>query len=99
MAITYVNGDISADTTSVSSVTGLAWVSHNAADLAIVAWALLNTATPTLDAALTSSSNVVDTNVRGIIGTKATAGSESGAFSLTCDAPSSNRMAAALAIY
>lgn len=99
MAITYVNGDISADTTSVSSVTGLAWVSHNAADLAIVAWALLNTATPTLDAALTSSSNVVDTNVRGIIGTKSTAGSESGAFTLTCDAPSANRMAAALAIY
>lgn len=99
MAITYVDGDVSADTTSVSSVTGLNWVSHNASDLAIVAWALLNTATPTLDAALTSSSNVVDTNVRGIIGTKVTSGSESGAFSLTCDAPSANRMAGAFVLY
>jgi hypothetical protein len=99
MAVTYVDGDVSADTTSVSSVTGLAWVSHNAADLAIVGWALLNTATPTLDAALTNSSNQVDTNVRGIIGTKVTAGSESGAISLTCDGASANRMAGALALY
>lgn len=99
MAVTYVDGDVSADTTSVSSVTGLTWVSHNAADLAIVPWALVNTATPTLDATLTNSSNQVDTNVRGIIGTKATSGSESGAISLTCDAPGANRMAAALALY
>lgn len=97
--VSYVGGDVSSSTTSVSALAGLNWISHLAGDLAIVPWALVNTATLTQDPGLTSSANVVDTNVRGIIGTDVTSGSESGAISLNCDGANANRMSAALAIY
>lgn len=93
--------DASSQTTSASTLPGVTWMSHLAGDVPILAWALVNTATPSLDATFTTPTggNVVDTNVRGIIATKTTTGSESGDVSLSCDAPSANRMVGALALF
>lgn len=94
---TYVAGDATSQTASASTLPGLTWPAHTASDLAVLGWAQVNTAAPSLDGTFTSQANVVDTNVRGIIASRVTTGSESGDVSLSSD--TANRQAAAMALY
>jgi hypothetical protein len=99
---TYVDGDVSNGTTSVTALSGLAWVAHGADDLALFLLAF-GDSTITLssfDSAFTSVSQDLDTNVRSLIAKRTPAtmtGSESGSIAATCS--SGNRQSGALGIW
>jgi hypothetical protein len=99
---TYVDGDVSSGTTSVTALSGLAWVAHGGDDLALFLLAF-GDATITLssfDSAFTSVSQDLDTNVRSLVAKRTPAtmtGSESGAIAATCSG--GNRQSGALGIW
>jgi hypothetical protein len=84
---TFVAGDISALTTSVTTLTGVTWPSHSGDDLALLAHGYGDsTNTGTMDAAFTSLADLTDTNLRAVIGKlipSSMTGSESGDVTLT----------------
>lgn len=83
----FVNGSITALTTSVTALTGLSWQSHVAGTLALLAHGYGdNTNTGTMDSAFANVADLTDTNLRAVVGKRASSvmtGSESGAVSLT----------------
>lgn len=84
---TFVAGDISALTTSVTSCTGVTWPSHSGDDLAILAHGYGDgTNTGTMDANFANIADLTDTNLRAVIGKRiptTMTGSESGDATLT----------------
>jgi len=84
---TFVAGDISALTTSVTTLTGTTWPSHSGDDLALLAHGYGDgTNTGTMDAAFTNIADLTDTNLRAIVGKRiptSMTGSESGDVTLT----------------
>jgi len=83
----YVNGSISSLTTSVTTLTGITWPSHVAGTLALLAHGYGDqTNTGTMDANFTNIADLTDTNLRAVVGKRASTamtGSESGTVSLT----------------
>jgi hypothetical protein len=98
----YVDGDVSSGTTSLTDLSGLAWVAHGADDLALFLPAC-GDSTVTLnsfDSDFTSVSADLDTNVRSLVAKRTPAtmtGSESGAITAQCSA--GNRQSGALGIW
>jgi hypothetical protein len=84
---TFVAGDISALTTSVTALTDVVWPTHSGDDLAILAHGYGDgTNTGTMDAGFTNIADLTDTNLRAVVGKRiptTMTGSESGAVTLT----------------
>lgn len=84
---TFVAGDVSALTTSVTTLTGTTWPSHGGDDLALLAHGYGDgTNTGTMDAAFTNVADLTDTNLRAVLGKlipSTMTGSESGDVTLT----------------
>lgn len=95
----YIAGHPSSLTTSVSALTGITHTTPVTGDLELLAWLMLNTATPTLDPLFASLADVTDTNLRGIIASNVSDGTETGDVSLSVDAPSANRQSGGLVTY
>lgn len=94
----FVAADASALTTSVTTLTGVTWPSHNADDLAIVGWASDNTQTRTEPpTGFTSEFTNADGSLRAIVASLGSTGSESGDVSLVCGG--ANRQSGAIALY
>ena len=85
--MTRVGADISALTTSVTTLTGVTWPTHSGDDLAILAHGYGDgTNTGTMDANFTNVIDTTDTNLRAVIGKRiptTMTGSESGDATLT----------------
>lgn len=99
--MTRVGADISALTTSVTTLTGVTWPTHSGDDLAILAHGYGDgTNTGTMDAGFTNIADLTDTNLRAIIGKRiptTMTGSESGDVTLTTVTPA--RQVGALVVY
>jgi len=97
----YVDGDVSSDTTSVTTLTGVTWPTHTGDHLALLAHAYGDgTNTGTMDAAFTNAADLTDTNLRAVLGKRIPSvmtGSESGDVSLTTTTGA--RQAGALGIW
>jgi len=85
--VTRVGADVSALTTSVTTLTGVTWPTHSGDDLAILAHGYGDgTNTGTMDAGFTNIADLTDTNLRAVIGKRiptTMTGSESGDVTLT----------------
>lgn len=97
----YVDGDISALTTSVTTLTGVTWPTHGGDDLAIVAHGYGDgTNTGTMDANFANIADLTDTNLRALVGKRiptSMTGSESGDVTLTTTTGA--RQVGALVVY
>lgn len=99
--MTFVAGDISALTTSVTILTGTTWPTHSGDDLALLAHGYGDgTNTGTMDAGFTNVLDLTDTNLRAVVGKRiptTMTGSESGDVTLTTVTPA--RQVGALVVY
>lgn len=99
---TWVAGDVSSGTTSLTDLAGLAWPAHGADDLALFLLAFGDSVTTlnSFEAGFTSVSQDLDTNVRSLVAKRIPSvmtGSESG--SIDANESVGNRQSGALGIW
>lgn len=97
----YVGGDTSSATNSVTELVGVTWPAHSGDDLALVAHASADSQTAVIDVAFTILSNLIDGSLRAIVAKRTPAamtGAESGDIELS-SGPTGNRQVGTIAAW